>query len=189
MPEKDSRTKMIEAAAGLIGTRGVNAASFSEVLDASGAPRGSIYHHFPEGKSQLAAAAVNWTSERVLAFQRAYDGTSPRGVIERFIGMWRRVVETSHGQSGCVVAGVAIDSVASDVVLLELVRSTFRDWVGLLTSQLAGRGIEAGRAEALATMTVAGMEGALILCRAEGNVTPLDTVAAQLLRLLPEETS
>ena len=185
----DSRSKMVEAAAALIGSRGVNAASFSEVLDASGAPRGSIYHHFPEGKSQLAAAAVNWTSGRVLAFQRGYEGKSARGVLERFIGMWRRVVETSHGQAGCVVAGVAIDSVAADTALLDLVRATFRDWVALLAGQLAERGVEAGRAEALATMTVAGMEGALILCRAEGNVAPLDTVAAQLLRLMPEELS
>src|ERR1700712_2529004 len=114
MTEKDSRTKMIESAAALIGTRGVNAASFSEVLDASGAPRGSIYHHFPEGKSQLAAEAVRWTSGRVLAFQGAYDGTTPEGVMDRFVGMWRRVVESSHGQAGCVVAGVAIDSGARE---------------------------------------------------------------------------
>lgn len=184
MSEKDSRSKMIESAAALIGTRGVNAASFSEVLDASGAPRGSIYYHFPEGKSQLAAEAVRWTSARVLAFQRAYDGTTPEGVMDRFIGMWRRVVESSHGQAGCVVAGVAIDSVASETMLLELVRSTFREWVGLLTEQFAATGLPPARAAAIATATVAGMEGSLILCRAEAGTGPLEAVATELKRLL-----
>jgi TetR/AcrR family transcriptional regulator, lmrAB and yxaGH operons repressor len=101
--------------------------------------------------------------------------------------MWRRVAETSHGQSGCVVAGVAIDSVASDVLLLELVRSTFRDWVGTLAGQLGERGIAPARAQAVATAAVAGMEGALILCRAEQSAAPLDVVAAGLLELLPDE--
>jgi len=182
--EKDSKTRMIESAAALIAARGVNAASFSEVLEASGAPRGSIYHHFPDGKSQLAAEAVRWTSERVLAFQHAYEGTTPQGVLERFIGMWRNVVLRSHGASGCVVAGVAIDSVADDVDLLQLVRGTFRDWVALLTAQLEATGLAPDRAGSVALMTLAGMEGALILCRAEGGVAPLDQVAAELLKLV-----
>ena len=175
---------MIESAARLIGTQGVTAASFSNVLADSGAPRGSIYHHFPEGKDQLAGEAVRWTSERVLAFQRAYDGTTPLGVLDRFVGMWRRVVEESHGQAGCVVAGVAIDTVSSVPGLIDLVRATFRDWVSLLSQQFEATGLSAGRAAAVAMATVAGMEGALILCRAEGNAEPLETVAAELRRLL-----
>ncbi|HEU0163488.1 MAG TPA: TetR/AcrR family transcriptional regulator, partial [Thermomicrobiales bacterium] len=67
----DSRQKMIASAASLIASRGVNATSFSDVLADSGAPRGSIYHHFPEGKRQLAEDAIRWTSSRVLAFMRA----------------------------------------------------------------------------------------------------------------------
>jgi AcrR family transcriptional regulator len=182
--EKDSRQKMIESAGRLIGTRGVNAASFSEVLADSGAPRGSIYHHFPDGKDQLAAEAVRWTSARVLAYQRAFAGTTPAGVLERFIGMWRKVVEQSSGTAGCVVAGVGIDTLASEPGLIDLVRATFRDWIGLLDEQLQATGLSEARARAIATMTVASMEGALILCRAEAGVAPLDRVAAELTLLL-----
>lgn len=183
--EKDSRTKMIESAASLIARRGLNAASFSNVLEESGAPRGSIYHHFPDGKEQLAADAIRWTSGRVLAFQRGNGGTTPRGVLERFTGMWRNVVIGSNAETGCVVAGTAVDSGAGDEGLMDVVRETFRSWTGLLSEQLQAAGLPAPRALAIATATVAGMEGALILCRAEGNVGPLDIVAAELLRLLP----
>jgi AcrR family transcriptional regulator len=178
---------MVRSAASLIGSRGVNATSFSDVLTDSGAPRGSIYHHFPDGKKQLAQDAVRWTSDRVLAHQRAYAGTTASGVLQRFIGMWRNVVLASNGAAGCVVAGVAVDT-AEDDVLIEIVRSTFRSWVALLTDQLVSAGLPGDRALSIATATLAGMEGALILCRAEGGVAPLDCVAAELLRLLPSES-
>src|SRR2546428_9746694 len=109
----DSRERMVRSAASLIRTRGVNATSFSEVLADSGAPRGSIYHHFPNGKEQLAADAIRWTSERVLAHQRACRATTPAGVLDCFIDMWRQVVLASGGAAGCVVAGGAIGTVAA----------------------------------------------------------------------------
>ena len=54
----DARRKMIESAAILLATRGLEGTSFSDVLERSGAPRGSIYHHFPEGKDELVDAAI-----------------------------------------------------------------------------------------------------------------------------------
>ncbi len=122
----DSRASMVRSAASLIRTRGVNATSFSDVLADSGAPRGSIYHHFPNGKEQLAEDAIRWTSERVLAHQRTCRATTPAGVLDCFIDMWRQVVLASGGAAGCVVAGVAIDTVAGDRPLIDVVRATFR---------------------------------------------------------------
>src|SRR5205809_7789138 len=106
----DSRERMVRSAASLIRTRGVNATSFSEVLADSGAPRGSIYHHFPQGKEQLAVDAIRWTSERVLAHLRAGTPVTASDVLKRFIALWRQVVVASGGAAGCVVAGVAIDT-------------------------------------------------------------------------------
>src|SRR6266478_6750055 len=142
----DSRAGMVRGAASLIRTRGMNATSFSDVLAESGAPRGSIYHHFPNGKEQLAGDAIRWTSERVLAHQRACRATTPVGVLDCFIDMWRQVVVASGGTAGCVVAGVAIDTTADDRAMIDIVRATFRSWVGLLTEQLAAVGVSGRRA-------------------------------------------
>jgi AcrR family transcriptional regulator len=175
---------MVRSAASLIRTRGMSATSFRDVLEDSGAPRGSIYHHFPDGKEQLAGDAIRWTSERVLAHQRACRAETPVGVLDCFIDMWRQVVLASGGTAGCVVAGVAIDTIGTDRAMVGLVRETFRSWIDLLTEQLAAVGIPARRASRIALATVAGMEGALILCRAEGDSAPLETVAAELKRSL-----
>jgi TetR/AcrR family transcriptional repressor of lmrAB and yxaGH operons len=187
---KDSRAAMVRSAASLISTHGVNATSLSDVLTDSGAPRGSIYHHFPEGKRQLAQDAIAWTSGRVLAFQGAVTPATAVEVLERFIGMWRQVVLDSSGAAGCVVAGVAIDTSApagsdDEPGLIDVVQETFRAWIALLTRQLRDTGMAEDEAASIAVATLAGMEGALILCRAEGSVGPLDTVAAQRLRLVP----
>lgn len=185
----DSRASMVRSAASLIRSRGVSATSLSDVLADSGAPRGSIYHHFPEGKRQLAEDAILWTSERLLAHLRAGSTSSPSDVLERFIDLWRRTVVASGGTAGCVVAGVAIDTVPDETGLIELVRATFRSWAALLAEQLETAGVPSRRATPIAMATLAGMEGALILCRAEGNVKPLDAVALELMRLLPPKKS
>ena len=185
----DSRERMVRSAASLIRTRGVNATSFSEVLADSGTPRGSIYHHFPEGKQQLADDAIRWTSERVLAHLRAGTASTPRDVLTRFIDMWRKVVLDSRGTAGCVVAGVALDTDAGVTGQIDLVRTTFRSWIALLAEQLRAVGVPSDRATSIALTTVAGMEGALILSRAEGNAKPLETVTEELMRLLPPGVS
>ncbi|UVK52105.1 TetR/AcrR family transcriptional regulator [Mesorhizobium sp. AR02] len=187
--ESDSRAKMVRSAALLIASHGVNATSFSDVLADSGAPRGSIYHHFPEGKHQLAQDAVRLTGEWVLARQRACAGTTAADVLSCFVDLWRQVVLASAGASGCAVAGVAIDSGPAEGALIEVVRSTFRSWVDLLRAQLEATGVPSARAASISVATVAGMEGALILCRAEGNSAPLDTVADELMRLLSQSAT
>jgi AcrR family transcriptional regulator len=178
---------MVRSAASLIRSRGVSATSFSDVLADSRAPRGSIYHHFPKGKEQLAEDAIQWTSERVLAHLRAGASSRPSQVLERFIAMWRQVVVTSGATAGCVVAGVAIDTGPGETDIMDVVRATFRSWASVLTQQLEAVGVPSDRARPIALATLAGMEGALILCRAEGSVKPLDAVAAELMRLLPSE--
>jgi TetR/AcrR family transcriptional repressor of lmrAB and yxaGH operons len=185
----DSRASMVRSAASLIGAHGISATSFSDVLGDSGAPRGSIYHHFPDGKKQLAEDAIRWTSERVLGFQRAGAFKEPADVVSRFIGMWRQVVVTSNGSAGCAVAGVAVDTDSAEesdgVALIDVVRATFQAWITLLTEQLQDTGVPADSARSIATTVLAGMEGALILCRAERSVEPLDAVAGELMRLVP----
>jgi TetR/AcrR family transcriptional regulator, lmrAB and yxaGH operons repressor len=109
--------------------------------------------------------------------------------MERFVDMWRQVVLSSGGASGCVVAGVALDTSATDESdsLLSVARAVFRSWVAVLANQLETAGIPAQRAAGIAMITLASMEGALILCRAEGDVRPLDETAAELMRLLPSD--
>jgi TetR/AcrR family transcriptional regulator, lmrAB and yxaGH operons repressor len=179
---------MVESAASLIGAHGVNSTSFAEVIAHSGAPRGSIYHHFPGGKQQLALDAIEWTSAQILAHIESCPASTPRGVLQWFIDLWRRVVETSRGSSGCAVAGVAIDTAAGEEILGP-VRAAFESWTDALSERLEASGLNKQKARQIALTSVAAMEGALIICRAEGGAGPLNEIGDQLLRLVPRGRS
>ena len=183
----DSRASMIRSAAALFGSRGLSGTSFSDVLADSGAPRGSIYHHFPGGKKQLAEDAMRWTSEQILAHLRACPADTPAGVLAWFIELWRQSVRASGGASGCPVAGVALDTCTAAGDLMDTARDAFSSWITALAGLLETAGLPADRARSLATVALAGMEGALILCRAERSIEPLEAIAAELMSLLPPQ--
>ena len=178
----ESRSRMVRSAAHLFGSRGVNGTSFSDVLVASGAPRGSIYHHFPGGKRQLTEDAIRWTSTEILAYLESFPGGSPEDAIEHFVALWRSTVVSSGGTAGCPLVGTAVD-VADDPVLLDLIQSQFEAWATVLAGQLRDAGISAKRSLSIALTAVAAMEGALLLCRAARSSTPLETTARELRRL------
>jgi TetR/AcrR family transcriptional repressor of lmrAB and yxaGH operons len=154
------------------------------VVADSGAPRGSIYHHFPRGKDQLAEDAIGWTSEQILGHITACPATTPRQVLDWFIDLWRNVARISGGAAGCAVAGVALDSGVDDDIQAA-VRAAFRLWSDALGARLEAVGLEADQARRIAVTSVAAMEGALILCRAEGDARPMLEVGGELLRLVP----
>ncbi|HUL27099.1 MAG TPA: TetR/AcrR family transcriptional regulator [Streptosporangiaceae bacterium] len=183
----NSRSSMIRSAARLFGSRGLSGTSFSDVLADSGAPRGSIYHHFPGGKRQLAEDAIGWTSEQVLGHLRACPASTAPGVLAWFIDLWRQSVLASGGSSGCPVAGVAIDTAAAADDLIDTARAAFSSWTALLAGQLEVAGVPAHRAGPIATASLAAMEGALILCRAERSSQPLEATAQELMNLLPAQ--
>jgi hypothetical protein len=79
---------------------------------------------------------------------------------------------------------VTIDVPASDEELLAEARAAFHAWTAFLAEQLIDVGLSRERVSGIATIAVASVEGALILCRAEGGTAPLDTVATQLQTLV-----
>jgi TetR/AcrR family transcriptional regulator, lmrAB and yxaGH operons repressor len=180
---RDSRERMVASAASLIGSRGVRATSFTEVLKDSRAPRGSIYHHFPGGKRQLVGDAMCRTSEQILAYQRTCRADTAAGVVEHFVNLFRLSLVSSQCRAGCPVAGVVIDTYDEQGPLRETARESFRSWIALLTDQLVAVGLTRADARSLSVTTLASVEGGLLLCRAEGSVAPLDQVARQLRSL------
>ena len=177
------RDNMIAGAARLLAQRGLQATSFSTVLAETHAPRGSIYHHFPGGKRQLAGDVIEWTSGQILGYLRACPADTADGVLAWFIDLWRQSVLASGGCGGCPVAGVAMD--ADDEELTVAARAAFASWTAVLAAQLEATGVPAERAGPIASIALTAMEGALVMCRVERSSAPLETAAGELMRLLP----
>jgi len=181
MPRSDIRTKMIEGAVRRLAVNGVEGTSFADVLAATGAPRGSIYHHFPGGKTELLHAALDLASERGLAAMEATRGEGPTVIVARFLDLWRALLNRSNLTAGCAV--LAITVAAGDDELLDHAGTIFRTWADLLADLFATSGMKKPAARELAVTVIAATEGAVALSRAQRSREPFDHVAATLARL------
>ena len=176
------RERMVASAVVLLAKHGVPGASFASVLGASGAPRGSIYHHFPDGKDQLVAAAVDLAGARSTAVLDSLEGLPATDVVDGFLAMWRAVLVRSGLTAGCAVLAVAVSPATPD--LLDRAGDTFRRWRGRLAELLEAGGVSRDKAASLAATLVAASEGAVVLARAEQDLAPFDLVAGQLRALV-----
>ncbi|MEZ5096052.1 MAG: TetR/AcrR family transcriptional regulator [Nocardioides sp.] len=176
---------MVASAATLIRRHGASGTSIDRVLALSGAPRGSVYHHFPGGRSQLVEEAVRYAGGYVadLIDQAATTG-DPVAVVETFLALWREQLVASDYRAGCPVVAVAIESHDDAPQLARATREVFARWQGQLAAVLTGRGLSATRAHQLATFALAAVEGALVLSRAEHGTHPLDDVGTELRGVL-----
>jgi TetR/AcrR family transcriptional regulator, lmrAB and yxaGH operons repressor len=177
---RDTRNRMIDAAVGMLQREGVAGTSFTEVLAASGAARGAIYHHFPGGKAQLVAEAAACNGEQVRGFLAALPAGSPRAVVDGFLELVRPVVAASADGGGCAVAAVTVGADAP----LDVAAAAFASWTDQLAERLAASGLAPGEAADLAATLITLLEGAHILCRAAGSIEPFNRVARTAVGLV-----
>ncbi|MFE9422003.1 TetR/AcrR family transcriptional regulator [Kitasatospora sp. NPDC006697] len=181
----DTRERMIDATVEALRRRGVAGMSFTEVLRASGAARGAIYHHFPQGKGQLVAEAAAANGCGIRDRFAALPAGDPGTLVEAFLALVRPVVEASADGSGCAVAALTIASgeEAENAALREVAATAFSSWTEALADRLRLAGLPAPAAADLATTLITLLEGAHILCRAAGSIEPFDRTARTALAL------
>ena len=183
---KDTRARMIGATARLLQHRGYYGTALSDILKASGAPRGSLYFHFPGGKNQLVLEATRQAVEETTAYLRATlaEARGPaEGVRAFFDAAADLLVETEY-TFGCPVAPVILDAPDALPELQELCRKAFEEWVGLFRDAFAAAGIPPDRAAALAILVEATMEGLLLVARAYRETAAFRQVAAELAAIV-----
>jgi TetR/AcrR family transcriptional regulator, lmrAB and yxaGH operons repressor len=175
----DVRRRMVDEAAKSLARKGLQGTSFSEVLAASGAPRGSLYHHFPGGKDELVLSALDAASERALAALGERGGRPALDIAEGFVGIWRFILTRSDFTMGCAVAAVTVAAARPDQVARA--GEIFRGWRTRLGELLAAGGVAPDRASSLAALLIAACEGAVILARADRSFEPFDAATGEAL--------
>jgi TetR/AcrR family transcriptional repressor of lmrAB and yxaGH operons len=175
----DTRARMIEATVAALQRLGVAGMSFTEVLAASGAARGAIYHHFPGGKAQIVAEAATLNGQDVRAHLAALPAGSPPAVVRAFLAAVRPVVQASATGGGCAVAAITVraGTDAENDALRQVAATAFASWADQLAERLLTAGLAPGEAADLAAMLIALLEGAHVMCRAAGTLQPFDQAA------------
>jgi AcrR family transcriptional regulator len=185
---------MVVSAALLIRERGAHATAISDVLDHSGAPRGSAYHYFPGGRTQLLCEAVDYAGDHVTAIinraQRSVD------LLEMLIEKYRQQLLGSDFRAGCPIAAVSVEAGfetdrAADrermAPVIERAAAVFDRWSDLIAQRFIADGIVRDRAKELAVLATSAIEGAILLARVRRDLAPLELVYRQLRDLLLAE--
>lgn len=178
---------MVISTALLVRERGARATSIDDVLAHSGAPRGSVYHHFPGGRDQLLLEATAYAGAYVGRRLERGKGEDPLAAFDAFIAGYRADLVDSGMRSGCPVLAVAIESREEEDGLQDEAGRAFVLWQERLAENLVAAGIEPARAGELAVLAIAAVEGALVMSRAQRDIGPLDRVRDELRRLLRAE--
>ncbi|MVU78185.1 TetR family transcriptional regulator [Nocardia sp. ET3-3] len=176
---------MIRQAALLFRARGYAATGFREIVEQAGTHRGVIYHHFPRGKTELAEEVVRLVDGAVgPAIEAVCSNQDPVSAMRAILAGVKMIMTGGEHPPGCAVAAVALGAGPDDAELLTAASDVFRRWQDSYRECLLRNGIPDPDATDLATLLIAGLEGALVLCRTEGTTEPLDRVAAGLERAL-----
>ncbi len=182
-----TRDRMVAVTARLLQRQGLAATGLSEILAVSGAPRGSLYHHFPGGKNQLAAEAIRLSGARVAAAIEAAmsRGPSTAAAIRAFATFYEASLTRSDFQDGCPVAGTALEAGALGATeVADACAAAFASWEAPIVRRLESEGHAPAEASSLATFVVAALEGGLLLAGARREMAPLIAVVERLESLL-----
>ncbi len=175
-----TRDKMLDSAARVMRERGAAGLTIDSVLARSGAPRGSVYHHFPEGRNQILTEALRYAGESITAtIDQAVD-RGAKALLREFVEFWEHLLTECDFTAGCPVVAAAISSADEELELSTEAGLILGRWCTALGRAFVTDGFDDSDAAALAVMSISALEGAIVLCRSTRSVVPLRQVGDQL---------
>ena len=177
-----TREALIRAAADLFRRQGYAATGLNEILQVSGAPKGSLYYHFPGGKSELGAAAVRHAGALVAGTlsQLAAEAHDVADLVARYATALAGWMESSSYRQGNPIATTVLEQVPADAALTQAADEVYAAWTALLAERLRADGVPADRSPRLARSILAALDGALIQARVEQRPQPIIDAADEL---------
>ena len=181
----DSKGKTLTAAVKLFRQQGYHGTALHDILAAGGAPRGSLYFHFPKGKEEIGAAALSLAGETVrqAIVQAAEKSDNAESFLVRIVRAMASDLERSDYKEGCPIATTALETAAQSEVLGAATRTAFQKWELEIKRGLFRFGLTSGDADLVATMVLSQLEGALLLARTYRSLAPIQR-AEEAVRLL-----
>jgi TetR/AcrR family transcriptional regulator, lmrAB and yxaGH operons repressor len=186
VPRPDrSRAALIDTAATLFRRQGYAATGLNQILDAAAVKPGSLYHHFPRGKQQLAAAVVDGTGAAIEQLLRRFLASElpVADIVDRWLDLLVAGL-TADGRDGCPIEPIATESVNASALVRDASARAFTGWCRAIEERLCADGCSPAEAESVAVAVISLIEGALILSRIAGDVSALNAAKVAARRLV-----
>jgi TetR/AcrR family transcriptional regulator, lmrAB and yxaGH operons repressor len=182
----NSREQILLTTCDLLEKQGFHGTGLNEIVHESGAPKGSIYYYFPEGKEEIVAETVRFAGKRTAERIRSHLATipDPAEAIQSFLETVAYHIEASGFQSGGPLTIVASESATTHERINQVCQEAYTELREAFMEKFLAAGMESAKAESLAWTVNATIEGAIILSRTFHTGNPLREAAGQLACLI-----
>lgn len=184
------REAIVRTAATLFRRQGYAATGTNEIVSASGAPKGSLYHYFPGGKADIAEAALRHAGAKVQATLEHLAATeaSPGAMVRAYAALLAGWMAKSGFRDGCPITTTLLELAPGNTAIAEVGRGVLAGWHEVYATRLGAAGVEPARAMRLARTAVGAIRGALILARTERSAAAILETGAEMATLLDAAT-
>lgn len=182
---KPVRFQILQAASDLIENQGYHATGMNEIVEKSGAPKGSIYYYFPEGKDAITTGAVEAAGHMLAGRIRENLASGNLAeALQAFLEGIAHHVEISGFTSGGPLAIVASETATTHENLNSVCRSAYEEMITAFEDKFLASGCSRDKASTLAWMVTSTVEGAIILSRTFHTGDPLRRAGSELACLI-----
>jgi AcrR family transcriptional regulator len=167
--------RIVRAMAELLRVQGYAATGLQQLARTAEAPIGSIYHHFPGGKREVAAAALRQAGAayiQLLPMLLDQHADLPAAVEAAFAAAADDIANTGWANM-CPVGTVAGEIADTEPELRQVTAEVTASWVDEGSRYLAGRGLSQADARTAMYALLTAIEGGFLLARAERSAEPL----------------
>lgn len=182
----NTKERFIETASRLFEVKGYNATGLNEILAESGAPKGSLYYHFPKGKEQLALEAINLAGKKIkLNLQKHLERTEDpvEGIVSNFEHL-AEVIDTEKKTRDMSISLIALETYLTSEVLRKACEEIFDSLENIYAEKLIKSGMDRDKASELSAIIGAMTEGGITLSLTKKNGNPLRLIAKQISKII-----
>lgn len=185
------RGAIVRAAATLFRRNGYAATGINEIAEVAGAPKGSLYHYFPDGKDQIGEAAVRFAGKGGVATLEKLEKEhrTAAAMMQAYCRLLAGWMAKSGFRDGCPISTTLLESAPQSEAIALAGREAFAEWRAVIARALIRDGFSKQEARRLSTLAVSALEGSLILARVECSSEPIEDIAKSLAVVLRKDAS
>lgn len=175
MTQPRTKDRILDVSTVLFRRQGYAGTGLKQIVAEAGAPFGSLYHHFPDGKQQLGEEVIRTSGAMYLQLFVSVADASPNiatAVRRLFEGAAATLAETDYADA-CPIATVAMEVASTNETLRQATADVFESWIEELVVRLRAGGLTRRAARPLALTVLCGLEGAFVFSRSLRSTEPM----------------
>lgn len=167
-PEIDTRSRILHAALKLFRKHGYHGVGIADILTLAGAPKGSMYHHFPDGKEQIGVAVIEEITRNIIALFDSSRARKSDTLVAHVSEQLAVTMKKTNNEICALFSGFVAERKTSPL-LGKAVAAAYEQMIVKLAERLETDGWPKRQCREKALTVIALLEGGALLSHAQEN--------------------